>query len=97
MLPRLDISADGGRTWQVYRYGYWQSVTMAPQRYATFYGEQFEDVRGGYTYRTAMWFYWYVGTTRVGQVLDVFNHGADDTLGDASAAYSRLSNGCYLR
>jgi hypothetical protein len=99
MIPRLDISGDGGRTWQVFRWGYWKSVTTAPYQYATFHGEDFSNLPGHYAYRITMFFDWYVNSAHVGRVVDVFNGAGNDYLiGDATSLYAYVFNGgCYLR
>jgi len=97
-IPRLDVSSDGGRTWSVYRWGSWDSVITRPGQRAQFAAQTFSNLPVGYTYRTAMWFYWNVGSTKVGQVLDIFNTNAEYLAKPNTNDYGYATGGgCYLR
>ena len=97
-IPRLDISSDGGRTWSVYRWGSWTTVTTPPGTKASFAAQTFSNLPVGYTYRTAMWFYWNVGSTKVGQVLDVFNTNGEYLAKPNTNEYGYAGGGgCYLQ
>lgn len=97
-IPRLDVSSDGGRTWSVYRWGSWSSVPTRPGQRAQFAAQTFSSLPVGYTYRTAMWFYWNVGSTKVGQVLDLFNTNAEYLAKPNTNDYGYATGGgCYLQ
>jgi hypothetical protein len=76
MQPRLEITSDG-RTWSRYRYGGFSSATTSPGQQVNFGSTTFSGLPSGYGYRVAMHFWWYVGSTAVGEVDDLFNQSGD--------------------
>jgi hypothetical protein len=97
-IPRLDVSADGGRTWSTYRWGSWSTAVARPGTQANFPAQTFSNLPVGYTYRIAMWFYWSVGSTKVGQVLDILNTNGEYSTKPGTNDYGYANGGgCYLQ
>lgn len=75
MIPRLDRSADG-TNWTTVGWGTWQSRSVTGYKRLERFGSQTLYAHGGgYYWRVAMDFQWYVGSTKVGEVVNVFNAG----------------------
>jgi hypothetical protein len=92
MLPRVEWTSDG-RTWRVLSYGSPVGVATAPGQYVHFPSQTFNNVpsASGYGFRVVLHFDWYVGSTRVGVVEDVF-----DRAGDYHTVSGVSDGGCWI-
>lgn len=75
MIPRLDYSTDGVNWHTGGQYGTWQSRMVTGYQVANRFNAQSIAVPGRYYWRVAMDFRWYVGSTEVGRVVDLFTKG----------------------
>lgn len=70
MLPRLEIYNAATKKFQPYLYASsWQAITTSPGQYAPFSAQSYTNLPHGYAYRTGYHFMWYVGNTKIGEVL----------------------------
>ena len=95
MIPRLDYSADG-TNWTTYDWGTWQSRRVdGYKQLDRFRSDTLDATGGGYYWRVAMHFQWYVGSTRVGEVVNVFNAGRE-YFGAGTVAHNSTAYFCKL-
>lgn len=81
-----------GSGWAAYRAGPWVNRTLAPGQKVALFSQPWYSVPRGRYYRVVQYYQWYVGSTRVGTVTNLFDANSYSAAWVSSARPSH----CYV-